>query len=49
MSPIATLLFAAYSTQLNSTQHNFITQTGISTAIDLKCHFEKRQKQSTCK
>jgi hypothetical protein len=28
-----------------STQHIFITQTGIGTAIDLNCHFKKRQKK----
>jgi hypothetical protein len=35
-----------YSTQLNSTQHFFITQTGIGTAIDLKSHFKEKKRQS---
>jgi Ribonuclease G/E len=32
--------------QLNSTQHIFITQTGIGTAIDLKGHLKKKTKTS---
>jgi hypothetical protein len=34
-----------FSTQLNSTQHIFITQTGIDTSIELKSHLRKRQNK----
>jgi hypothetical protein len=35
------------STQLNSTQHIFITQTGIDTAIELKSHLRKTKQVRT--